>query len=307
MSALARMDAPHEGLARSARLMRALGPEASAIWQELAPDEVRTLTDAIQQLGPEGQGEAEAIDRFMDAHRRLGAIQTGTSLWPRLSAMGDDALANLFAAEHPQIKALVLSRLSGEAAARLLRAMPASSAVDAMQRLLHLSAVHPVALRVLEAALERRLDSLMGSGARNGHERVARIFDRFDSRSGEALFAAFETAEPGAGEKIRALMFTFDDLASLNAGGIQTLLSAVDRAMLIIALKGASEKVSGAFFANMTKRAGDLLREEIAAQGAVRRSDVEIARQDVIDLARALIHRGEIRDGSDLAEDELVE
>ncbi len=307
MNALARLPASHEGLARSARLMRALGPEASAIWQELHPEEVRTLTDAMNQLGPEGQGEAEAVDRFMEAHRRLGAVHSGASLWPRLSAMSDDTLANLFAAEHPQLKAVVLSRLSGEAAARLLRAMPASSAVDAMQRLLHLSDVHPVALRVLEAALEKRLDGLSGSGARNGHERVARIFDRFDTRSGEALFAAFETAEPGAGEKVRALMFTFDDLASLNAGGLQTLLASADRAMLIIALKGASEKVSNAFFANLTKRAGDLLREEIAAQGAVRRSDVEIARQELIDLARALIHRGEIRDGSDLAEDELVE
>jgi flagellar motor switch protein FliG len=307
MSALAKLSAPHEGLARSARLMRALGPDASAIWQELAPDEVRTLSDAISQLGPEGQCEAEAVDRFVDAHRRLGAAHSGANLWPRLSAMNDDALASLFANEHPQLKALVLSRLSGDAAARLLRALPASAAVDAMQRLLHLADVHPIALRVLEAAVEKRLEDSVGSGARNGHERVARIFDRFDTRAGEALFAAFESAEPGAGEKIRALMFTFDDLASLNAGGLQTLLASADRETLVIALKGASETVLSAFFANMTKRAGDLLREEIASQGAVRRSDVEVARQELIELARALIHRGDIRDGSDLSEDELVE
>ena len=103
-------------------------------------------------------------------------------------------------------------------------------------------------------------------------------------------------------------MFTFDDLAGLDAAGLQTLLSAADRAVLVIALKGARPETAAAFFVNMTQRAGDLLREEIASLGPVRRSEIEMARQEMVALARTLIHRGDIRAGGQANEDdELVD
>ncbi len=90
-------------------------------------------------------------------------------------------------------------------------------------------------------------------------------------------------------------MFTFDDLTGLDAAGLQTLLSAVDRAALVVALKGARPDTAAVFFANMTQRAGDLLREEIASLGPVRRSEIEAARQELVALARTLMQRGDIR------------
>jgi flagellar motor switch protein FliG len=102
-------------------------------------------------------------------------------------------------------------------------------------------------------------------------------------------------------------MFTFDDLGTLDAGGMQTLLAAADRATLVIALKGAKDTTSAAFFANVTQRAGDLLREEIAALGPVRRSEVEAARAELVELARQLIGRGDIHARKDTDPDELVE
>ncbi|MEZ5997296.1 MAG: FliG C-terminal domain-containing protein [Hyphomonas sp.] len=310
--ALARETVParaDDGLMRSARLMRALGPDAAPIWSELSKSEVQALTAAMDALGDASDGEGDAVDRFMEAHQRNGAAPrpSGASIWSRLSDVGPEMLVQILGAEHPQTIALVLSRLTGEAAARLLRALEPPVAIDAMHRLLNLGTVHPAAL----AALQTRLDVLVGAkaeaGQRGGHERVARIFDQMDARSGKTFLAALENAEPGAGEKVRALMFTFDDLGSLDAAGLQTLLSAVDRAALVIALKGARPDTANAFFNNMTRRAGDLLREEIATLGPVRRSEVEASRQELVALARTLVHRGDIRSGDQTDEDELVD
>lgn len=303
-------EAMGEGVMRSARLLRSLGPDSASIWAEMRPHEVKILAEAMDQLDDDQAEEDVAAQAFLAAQSDVNMpVSSGQSgLWGRLSALDAEALVGMFAAEHPQTLALILSNLNGDAAARLLRALPSVVSIDAMQRLLHLGGVHPAAYSSLEQKLEGMLGTLSGQGQRGGHERVARIFDRLDSKSEQMMLAALENAEPGAGEKVRALMFTFDDLATLGAGGMQTLLSQADRSALVIALKGAQEKTEIAFFSNMTKRAGDLLREEIAMLGPVRRSEVEGARQEIVALARALIHRGDIRAGqNDDDDDELVD
>jgi flagellar motor switch protein FliG len=304
MSALARPSIPlAPGIARSARLMRALGPDAAAIWAELDPQEAETLSAAMDQMADDPSADSEALRRFTQAQRAT----SGAGVWAELSALDTPVLAALVRHERPQVVALILSRLSGEAAAKLLRTLPPSLSIEAMQRLLHLGEVHPAAMAGLEQFLKGRVAALSREGAQAGVERIARIFDRLDPRAGTLFLAALETAEPGAGDKVRALMFTFDDLATLDAAGMQTLLAAADRATLITSLKGAKPTTSAAFFANLTQRAGDLLREEISALGAVRRSEVEAARANLVELARQLISRGEIRAGKASEQDELVE
>ena len=304
MSALARPSIPlAPGIARSARLMRALGPDAAAIWAELDPQEAETLSAAMDQMADDPSADSEALRRFTQAQRAT----SGAGVWAELSALETPVLAALVRHERPQVVALILSRLSGEAAAKLLRTLPPSLSIEAMQRLLHLGEVHPAAMAGLEQFLKGRVAALSREGAQAGVERIARIFDRLDPRAGTLFLAALETAEPGAGDKVRALMFTFDDLATLDAAGMQTLLAAADRATLITSLKGAKPTTSAAFFANLTQRAGDLLREEISALGAVRRSEVDAARANLVELARQLISRGEIRAGKASEQDELVE
>lgn len=304
MSALARPSVPlAPGIARSARLMRALGPDAAAIWAELDPQEAETLSAAMDQMADDPSADSEALRRFTQAQRAT----SGAGVWAEMSALDTSVLAALIRHERPQVVALILSRLSGEAAAKLLRTLPPSLSIEAMQRLLHLGEVHPAAMAGLEQFLKGRVAALAREGAQAGVERIARIFDRLDPRAGTLFLAALETAEPGAGDKVRALMFTFDDLATLDAAGMQTLLAAADRATLITSLKGAKPTTSAAFFANLTQRAGDLLREEISALGAVRRSEVEAARANLVELARQLISRGEIRAGKASEQDELVE
>lgn len=300
-----------EGVMRSARLLRSLGPDSANIWAEMRPHEVKILAEAMDQLDDDPAAEHNATQAFFAAQSDVSSVAApsdGAGLWGRLSALDAEALIAMFSAEHPQTLALILSNLNGDASARLLRALPSVVSIDAMQRLLHLDAVNPIAFAALTGKVEEMLGAMGGQGQRGGHERVARIFDRLDSKSERMMLAALENAEPGAGEKVRALMFTFDDLATLCAGGMQTLLSQADRSALVVALKGAQEKTATAFFSNMTKRAGDLLREEISMLGPVRRSEVEGARQEIVELARALIHRGDIRAGQNQDDDdELVD
>ncbi len=310
MSALALASAApvSEGLLRSARLMRALGPDAHAIWAELSPEDARRLTAAMEQLGPLGdEGEEEAAEAFLrDLSKRPERKSGARSVWQLLSSAPPEIVAERLEGEHPQVLAVIFSHMNSGPASKLLSIFPPALAIDVMQRVLKLGIVHPAALDMLEMSLAEKLAGLDSDDRRGGHERVARIFDRLDSRLEQVFLAALESAEPGAGEKVRALMFTFDDLAKLDAAGMQTLLAAAERSILIVALKGASPATSRAFFSNMTKRAGDMLREEIAAHGAVRRSEVEEARGELIALARSLIHRGDIRTHVEAADEELV-
>ena len=301
--------ADETGLVRSARLMRALGASSAAVWNELDPLEAQALTKAMEALPPEDADEAEAVaedflrEAIIVPEKRRALAD---NVWLKLSALDAAALAGLITNEHPQTIALIFSKLEPAASARLSKALPAPLAMDALRRLLHMKSPHANAVAATERTLIDAMADLALTLPQQGHQRVARIFDRLDSRSEKNFLAALENAEPGAGERVRALMFTFEDLASLDAGGLQTLLSTVDRDLLALALKGASEAVETAFFSNLTQRAGDVLRDEIAALGPVKRADVEAARSDVIDLARSLIQRGDISVASDKL-DELVE
>jgi flagellar motor switch protein FliG len=299
--------ASRTGLKRSALLMRALGEKAASVWTQLAPSDAVKLRAAMQDLPDDTGAEQSILQSYVETMQRgfdRAAAPSG-SIWQHLSALEGAEIVELVQDESPQVIALILSRLTPEAAASTVRAMPRSLATDALKRLLHLGEIHPGALRALEAALQQQVAPLVATGSTGGHEHVARIFDRLDSDSEQSLLASLDGAEPGAGEKIRALMFTFDDLARLDPASLQTILGNVDRAVLTIALKGASEAVTEAFFLNITQRAGDLLRDEIAASGPVRRSEIEAARMEVLTLARALAKRGDILT-RDPDEDELI-
>jgi flagellar motor switch protein FliG len=297
-----------DGLARSARLMRALGPEAAPVWNELSPQEARALSAAMDALDDDLRDESETLESYKQAYARGGAPGASDApVWAQVSGLETRDLLQLAEGQHPQALALMISRLDGKASARVLKAIEKSVAVEVMQRLLHLGPIHPSAMVALETSVSAWMANAAPAARTGGHEGVARIFDRMDSRSEQSLLSALESAVPGAGARVRSLMFTFDDLAHLDAGGLQTLLSAADRTRLTFALKGAREETAAAFFRNMTQRAGELLREEIDMLGAVRRSEIEAARMELVDLARTLIERGDIRAGRPHDEDELIE
>lgn len=295
------------GLRRSALLMRALGARAAAVWSQLTEDEAAQLSHAMQSLPDDRPAERDIVRAYVAEMTSPHAAQAAEphSFWQQLSTHDGTTIAELIQAESPQIIALTLSHLAPKSAADTVRILPRALATEALKRMLHLGSVHPSAVKGLELALRARLQTATTTRLSGGHENVARIFDRLDSKSEQTLLSSLNTAEPGAGEKIRAFMFTFEDLAELDAASLQTILSRVERGVLTLALKGASEPVSAAFFANMTQRAGDLMRDELDSLGAVRRGEIEAARTEIIDLARTLVKRGDILTrGQD---DELIE
>lgn len=297
---------PQTGVARAARLMRLLGPAAAGVWNELSAGETAHLRRAMTagEIQPTDEDAALFISEL--ERPEPYAPPEEQSVWQRLSDCEPDAIAASIAPEHPQTIALILSRMNAAHAALTVRALPRDIAVSALRRLLHAGRPDSESLALIEDALGRQIDAGLSGPASEGPRKIASIFDRLGAGLEKPMLSSLEESDPGAGERIRALMFTFDDLASMDAAAMQTILSQTDRATLATALKGASKPVLDIFLRNVTRRAGELLVSEIEAMGPVRRSRVEAARAEITDIARHLARKGEILTHDDI-EDELIE
>ena len=150
------------------------------------------------------------------------------------------------------------------------------------------------------------MSNLARTNRRDAHEMMAEIFNNLDRNTESRFMTALEERNRDASERIRALMFTFEDLAKLDPGAVQTLLRNVDKSKLPMALKGASEALRDLFFANMSERAGKMLREDMAAMGPVRLRDVDESQMAMVQMAKDLAARGEIVISDKKGEDELV-
>jgi flagellar motor switch protein FliG len=150
------------------------------------------------------------------------------------------------------------------------------------------------------------MTNLARTNRRDSHEMMAEIFNNLDRQTENKFLAALEERNRDSAERIKALMFTFEDLAQLDPTAVQTLLRAVDKDKLATALKGASESLREMFFSNMSERAGKLLREEMAAMGPVRLKDVDETQMLMVQTAKDLAARGEIVISEGKGDDELV-
>ena len=291
--ALAEHPQTSHGIARSAALMQALGEDASAIWNVLTPEETTRLRAAMQDVAPDMS--VNATESYLTAMTAPETVSTKPATG--LSSLAPDQVPDLVAfitPESPQIAALVLSILPEETAAAAVQALPKQIALKALYRMMGLTEVHPSALTAIETAYATRQSARASQSARSGQDRLAGIMNRIDSRLAPVMMAGLEELEPGSAERIRGLMFTFDDLATLDPASVQTLLASIDRAVLIAALQDASDITADAFYRNMTQRAAEVLRSEIESNGPFRRSEIEQARQDIAALARKLARRGDL-------------
>lgn len=294
-------DSSTDGLTRSARLLRAIGPNAAPIWAQLSAADSAALRAVMDQLPPDDNANAAAAQALLNQAARHGALP----IWQKLSALPPAQLYAMLEMEHPQLVALTLARLTPQAAAQLIGHMPPERAEQALQLVLQMGRPHASAIAAIETLFEAELGLTGDLSAIKGDAALARIFDILPTEKSGPLLDVLNAANPQAGARVRDLMFTFDDIASLAPAGLQTLLSRVDRATLTLALKGAKGAVVDVIFRNMTARARDVLVEEIAAIGPVRRSDVEAARTDLSVLARHLIETGDIRES--VQDDDLLE
>jgi len=150
------------------------------------------------------------------------------------------------------------------------------------------------------------MSNLARTAKRDAHEQMAEIFNNFDRQTESRFITALEERSRDSAERIKALMFTFEDLSKLDPGSIQTLLRNIEKDKLGLALKGATDGLRDVFFTNMSERAGKILREDMEAMGPVRLKDVDEAQMRMVNVAKDLANKGEIMIAGGNTEDELI-
>ena len=278
----------------------------------------RLFVDFADQISSTGSlvGSYESTERLLAKTLDKGRVDNimdeirgpaGRTMWDKLGNVNEAVLANYLKNEYPQTVAVVMSKIRADHAARVLGQLPEAFAMEVVMRMLRMEAVQKEVLDDVERTLRTEfMSNLARTNRRDAHEMMAEIFNNLDRNTEARFIAALEERNRDAAERIKALMFTFEDLAKLDPGAAQTLLRSYEKAKLPLALKGASEALRDLFFANMSERAGKMLREDMAAMGPVRLRDVDEAQMAMVNLAKELAARGEIVISDKKGDDELV-
>jgi flagellar motor switch protein FliG len=173
--------------------------------------------------------------------------------------------------------------------------------------MLHMEAVQKEVLDGVEKTLRTEfMSNLARTARRDAHEMMAEIFNSLDRNTENRFVTALEERNRESAERIKQLMFTFEDLVRLDAQGVQVLLRHVEKDKLGLALKGASDNIKDLFFKNMSERAGKMLREDMEAMGPVRVREVDEAQNSIVTLAKELANTGQIVISEGKEDDELV-
>lgn len=205
-------------------------------------------------------------------------------------------LLNFIQSEHPQTIALVMSYLHPEQAGMILSALPPPQQVEVAKRIATMDRTSPEVLREVESVLEKKLSSFVMQDftTAGGIEAAVAILNRVDRGTEKTIMEALEEDNPELAEEIKKRMFVFENIVTLDDRSIQTVLRQVDMKDLALALKTASEEVANRIFKNVSKRAAEMLKEDMSLMGPVRLRDVEEAQQKVVNVIRQLDESGEI-------------
>lgn len=334
MPDLTKMSGPQ----KAAAFMLAIGDEHGRnIWEGLSEDEIKELSQHMSNLGSVAAGDVEELfiefaskvstvgnlNGSFDSTERLltkmlpnDRVQqimdeirgpAGRTMWDKLGNVNEVVLASYLKNEYPQTVAVVLQKIKAEHAARVLSVLPEDFSMEVIMRMLRMEAVQKDILDKVEQTLRVEfMNNLARTSRRDSHETIAEIFNFLDRSAESRFLAALEDRNRDSAERIRALMFTFEDLANLDPSGVQTLLRNVDKDKLALAMKGASDTLRDLFFSNMSERAAKILREDMEAMGPVRLRDVDEAQMDMVNKAKDLAEAGEILLSDNKGEDELI-
>ena len=328
----------HTGIEKTAILLRSIGDkEAAEILKLMGPKEVQKIGEAMAGLGNisrealdsvltefnyevGGQtelgvgnedylrdvligalGEDKAgniIDRILMGHNAKG-LETLKWMEPR-------AIAEIIRLEHPQIISIILSYLESDQAAAILQSLPENMRTDVLLRIATLDGIQPSALYELDEMLEKQFagntDSIKSSGV-GGLKTAANLLNFMDSSYESALMESVKQVDEEIGDQIQDLMFVFDNLMDVDDRGIQSLLREISSENLIIALKGADESIKEKILSNMSKRAAEMLRDDLETKGPVKVSEVEGAQKEILTIARRMAETGELNLGGSGGDD----
>ncbi len=241
----------------------------------------------VNALGEDKAGNV--IDRILMGHNAKG-LETLKWMEPR-------AIAELIRLEHPQIIAIVLSYLESDHAAEVLAALPENMRTDVVIRVATLDGIQPSALHELDETLEKQFaghaDSLKSAGV-GGVKTAANLLNFVDTSVESQIMDLVKQQDEELGQNIQEQMFVFDNLVDVDDRGIQALLREISSENLIVALKGADENVKDKIVKNMSKRASEMLLDDLDAKGPVRVSEVEVAQKEILTVARRMAESGEI-------------
>ena len=326
------------GMQKAAIFMLAVGDRHSAVmFEKMDDEEIRELSQAMSSLGSINANIVERLfvdfaDQLSSAGGLVGSYGSterllmnalpeervnqimeemrgpaGRTMWDKLGNVNEAVLANYLKNEYPQTVAVVLSKIKPDHASRVLSILPENFSMECIMRMLRMEAVQKEILDHIERTLRTEfMTNLARTARRDSHELMADIFNNLDRNTENRFMTALEERNRESAERIRGLMFTFDDLAAVDGAGIQMLLRQVEKDQLALALKGSNEDVRELFFANMSERAGKMMKEDMEAMGAVRLKDVDDAQAAIVQTAKALADAGEIVIATGGEEDELV-
>lgn len=316
------------GWQKAAILLMVTGPEvATQVIRYLGEDEIARIT---QEMATLGTPPTEAREQVVAEFERLahgGASATGMAFVRQLleRALGPQRarelidrvvepahavpfealrkapaaqVASLLLDEHPQVAAVALAHLRPEQGAAILKQMPGDVAADLAQRIARARHVSPELMRRIEHSLERRLllvaPSAPGARPAGGVKVVADLIARVDRETEKDVLGRLEALDPQLAEEVKSLLFTFEDLATLDEASLQRVLREVDQKVLATALKGAPQEIREKVFANVSTRVAEVVKEQMEVMGPVRLREVEEARRAIVAAVRALEESGEI-------------
>jgi flagellar motor switch protein FliG len=322
--------APMTGLRKAAILMVLLGDEAaSALYRHLSEEGLRQVTAEIAELeyiSPEtAAGVLEEYHRLTLTQQYLA--QGGPDYAQKLlvKAFGETGAQNLLAqvmqvqearahkldslqkadpqqlakfvqGEHPQTIALVLAHLEPKSASTVLGMLPENTRTQAVKRLARMQQFSPEVVQRIAMVLHTKLESLGDQKRRSygGVDAVAELLNRMDVPMTKSILESIEQEDADLSVAIRNSMFTFEDLVEVPDASIRELLAQVDKKLLAVAMKGASEQLKGHLMKAMSSRAAEIMKEDMDALGPMRSKDVHQAQQDVVNLARQLEGQGKM-------------
>ncbi len=326
------------GVQKAAIFLMAVGEEVAVkLFSMMDDEEIREISGIMSSLG---QVNSEVVERLFgefaeqvsasgavvgnyDSTERLlvkalgkGRVDTimeeirgpaGRTTWDKLGNVSEEVLANFLKNEYPQTIAVVLSKIKSDHAARVLMNLPEELSMEVISRMLAMEAVKKDVMDGIEKTLRMEfMNNLAKRQTRDSHEMLADIFNNFDRAAESKFMGKLEERNAEAAERVRALMFTFEDLAKIDASGIQTLLRGIDKDKLAVAMKGASDKIKELFFSNMSERASKILKEDMESMGPVRIKDVDEAQMYIVGIAKDLAGKGDIIIAGDSADEQLI-
>lgn len=292
-------------------IMASLGKVNSNVVEQLFAEFNEKLSNTGALIGTYETTE-RLLSKSMDKDRVASIMEeirgpAGRTMWDKLGNVNEHVLANYLKNEYPQTIAVILSKIKPEHAAKVIALLPENFAMEIIMRMLRMDSVQKDVLDGLEKTLRKEfMSNLSKSTRRDSHELIADIFNSLDRTTEARFMDALENRNPESADRVKSLMFTFEDLVRVDSQGIQILLRNIDKDKLSVALKGASETIKELFFSNMSTRAGKIIKEDMEAMGPVRLRDVEEAQLYIVNATKELSNSGEIVISEGKDSDELV-